>query len=445
MSQHRLKTMDVTFIVAGLVIGMGIFRTPSEVARHAQGSEAVYFWAWILGGAVSFIGSFIFAEIGTRIPVSGGFYKVFSRVYHPVVAFMVNWILVISNAGATTAVTLLGSSYLKAFLHDFGGRFGPTIEVSEGAIALCTIAFLWGFNLLGLKMSSRLINVLMIIKISLMLFLISALFFVPPAVETIPHAHVPVSWKNLLLCFVPIFFTFGGYQSIINFGGDIDQPRRTIPRAVFWGIVLIMGLYLAINWSYVSTLGLPKMAETTTLASDVTYRLGGASAQLFLNLLFYLAVMSFANVTLISSSRIYVAMAEEGVLPRVFQKLSKTKQVPVWGIGFFCVVMVLSVLFLESFQKILGYVMFFDSIGFILGAASIFWLRKKAAEAPNEIFEMKGYPWGPILFVLIYLGVTASVMLQDPQAFWIGLLLFLGGFPLYFLMKKLLKSGHESP
>ncbi|MEY4866726.1 MAG: hypothetical protein RLY64_980, partial [Bacteroidota bacterium] len=71
--------MDVTFIVAGLVIGMGIFRTPSEVARHAQGSEAVYFWAWILGGAVSFIGSFIFAEIGTRIPVSGGFYKVFSR------------------------------------------------------------------------------------------------------------------------------------------------------------------------------------------------------------------------------------------------------------------------------------------------------------------------------------------------------------------------------
>ena len=444
MSQHRLKTWDVTFIVAGLVIGMGIFRTPSEVARHAQGSEAVYFWAWILGGAVSFIGSFIFAEIGTRLPVSGGFYKVFSRVYHPVVAFMVNWILVISNAGATTAVTLLGSSYLQSFLHDFGGRFGYSINVSEGSIALCTIAFLWGFNLLGLKMSSRLINILMIIKIGLMLFLISALFFVHPAPEVSALPPAPFSWKNLLLCFVPIFFTFGGYQSIINFGGDIDQPKRTIPKSVFWGILLIMGLYLAINWSYVSALGLPHMAATSTLASDLTYLVGGSTAQLFLNLLFYLAVMSFANVTLISSSRIYVAMAEEGVLPKVFQKLSKAKQVPVWGIGFFCVVMVLSVVFLESFQKILGYVMFFDSIGFILGAASIFWLRRRAAEAPNEIFEMKAYPWGPILFVLIYLGVTISVMLQDPQAFWIGLGLFLAGFPLYFILKKLLKKSNES-
>ena len=444
MSQHRLKTLDVTFIVAGLVIGMGIFRTPSEVARHAQGSEAVYFWAWILGGAVSFIGSFIFAEIGTRLPVSGGFYKVFSRVYHPVVAFMVNWILVISNAGATTAVTLLGSSYLHSFLHDFGGRFGYSLNISEGSIALCTIAFLWGFNLLGLKMSSRLINILMIIKIGLMVFLISALFWVTPSPAVHDLPPVPFSWKNLLLCFVPIFFTFGGYQSIINFGGDIDQPKRTIPKAVLGGILLIMVLYMAINWSYVSALGLPHMASTNTLASDLTYLMGGAQAQLFLNLLFYLAVMSFANVTLISSSRIYVAMAEEGVLPKVFQKLSKSKQVPVWGIGFFCVVMVLSVVFLESFQKILGYVMFFDSIGFILGAASIFWLRKKAAEAPNEIFEMKGYPWGPILFVLIYLGVTISVMLQDPQAFWIGLGLFLAGFPLYFILKKLLKKSHES-
>jgi APA family basic amino acid/polyamine antiporter len=444
MSQHRLKTLDVTLIVAGLVIGMGIFRTPSEVARHAQGSQAVYFWAWILGGAVSFMGSFIFAEIGTRLPVSGGFYKVFSRVYHPVVAFMVNWILVISNAGATTAVTLLGSSYLKAFLHDFGGRFGYSINVSEGSIALCTIAFLWAFNLLGLKMSSRLINILMIIKIGLMLFLISAVFLVQPApeVSTLPPALF--SWKNLLLCFVPIFFTFGGYQSIINFGGDIDRPQRTIPKAVFWGILLIMGLYLAINWSYVSVIGLPKMSATNTLASDLTYLLGGSTAQLFLNLLFYLAVMSFADITLISSSRIYVAMAEDGVLPKVFQKLSKSKQVPVWGIGFFCVVMVFSVVFLESFQKILGYVMFFDSIGFILGAASIFWLRKRDEEAPNEIFSMKGYPWAPLLFMVVYVGVTLSVMLQDPQAFWIGLLLFLAGFPLYHLMKKLLKSNHES-
>ncbi len=93
----QLRTFDLTMIVAGLVIGMGIFRVPSEVAQKA-GVPLVFFFAWITGAVISFIGALTFAEIGSRYPVAGGFYKIFSHCYHPCFAFMVNWIIVISNA-----------------------------------------------------------------------------------------------------------------------------------------------------------------------------------------------------------------------------------------------------------------------------------------------------------------------------------------------------------
>src|SRR5579885_1740071 len=92
----QLKVFDLTMIVAGLVIGMGIFRVPSEVARNA-GMPAVVLAAWATGAAVSFIGALTFAEIGSRYPVAGGFYKVFSHCYHPCFAFMVNWVVILSN------------------------------------------------------------------------------------------------------------------------------------------------------------------------------------------------------------------------------------------------------------------------------------------------------------------------------------------------------------
>src|SRR4051812_19594681 len=91
----QLKTFDLTMIVAGLVIGMGIFRAPAEVAQKA-GTPTIFFLAWIMGAVVSFIGAITFAEIGSRYPAAGGFYKILSHCYHPCFAFMVNWVVILS-------------------------------------------------------------------------------------------------------------------------------------------------------------------------------------------------------------------------------------------------------------------------------------------------------------------------------------------------------------
>src|SRR6478736_1371789 len=145
----QLRVFDLTMIVAGLVIGMGIFRVPSEVARNA-GVPLVFFLAWITGAVVSFIGALTFAEIGSRYPVAGGFYKIFSHCYHPAFAFMVNWVVILSNAGATAAVAIMGAEYIAPILlpsmaHDTAI---PVVTVSS-------VAILYGINMIGFRTSAK--------------------------------------------------------------------------------------------------------------------------------------------------------------------------------------------------------------------------------------------------------------------------------------------------
>src|SRR5471030_2952021 len=181
----KLSRFDLTMIVISLVIGMGIFATPSEVAIKA-GNAWIFFGAWIFGGVVTLCGALTFAEIGARFPATGGFYKVFSYCYHPAFAFMINWVLVISNAASVAAVALIGADYIRPFLlpanlqNDMGTKI----------ITITSVAILYVINFLGIKMSARTQNVLMIFKIGLIVLICAAIFKsnVPlPTVAAVPH------------------------------------------------------------------------------------------------------------------------------------------------------------------------------------------------------------------------------------------------------------------
>ncbi len=117
----RLRFFDLTMIVVSLVIGIGIFRTPSIVAVKA-GTPFIFFTAWILGGVVSTCGALTFAEIGSRYPAAGGFYKIFSHCYHPAYAFMLNWSLVIVNAASSVGVALVGAEYIARYFFRLSGK-----------------------------------------------------------------------------------------------------------------------------------------------------------------------------------------------------------------------------------------------------------------------------------------------------------------------------------
>src|SRR5882762_11332283 len=145
----KLGLFDLTMIVVSLVIGMGIFRTPVEVAQKSVLPE-IFFLAWTLGAIVSLCGALTFAEIGSRYPVAGGFYRIFSHCYHPAFAFMVNWMTVISNASSTAIVAIIGARYINPLIM-------PNVE-HDLAVRLTTISaiiILFGINMLGIKMSAR--------------------------------------------------------------------------------------------------------------------------------------------------------------------------------------------------------------------------------------------------------------------------------------------------
>ncbi|MFZ9028150.1 MAG: APC family permease, partial [Crocinitomicaceae bacterium] len=265
--QPKLKRFDLTIIVISLVIGMGIFRTPAEVADKAV-TPTIFYLAWICGGLVSLVGALTFAEIGSRFPAAGGFYKIFSHCYSPRFAFMVNWITVISNAASVAAVAMIGSGYIANLIF-------PDLpeQTASQIISALMIVVLMLVNLLGIKISAKVLSGLMILKIVLILVMISAVFFISKEhFATVQHTTVPEDfnpYKAFILCFIPVFFTFGGYQLTINFGGDIINPSKNIPRAIFIGIAVILILYFGINYSYVNVLGIEGLASSKTIAADV--------------------------------------------------------------------------------------------------------------------------------------------------------------------------------
>lgn len=424
-------------IVVSLVIGMGIFRTPVEVANKAQLPE-IFFVAWIGGALISFFGALTFAEIGSRYPVAGGFYRIFSHCYHPAFAFMVNWMTVISNAASTASVAIIGAEYIQPLLF-------PDMESSVAIriITLTAMVILYGINMAGIKMSARMLNVLMMIKISLIVLLIAAIFVAPAPIRVNePSTSLSTTdWLNAFwLCFVPVFFTYGGYQQTMNFGSDVPHAARTMPRAIFYGIAIILSLYLLVNFSYFRVLGFEGLKNSTTLAADVARVLLGDYAFKAVAVIMFLSVMAYVNASILSNPRVYYAMAEDNVLPSVFKKVNPRTQVQEFAVSVFVAFIVLTLFFSSSFTQVLGYVMFFDSISLITASAAIFVLRHRAKKQgdPAGIYKMFGYPWMPAFFILVYTLVNISVLVSNPQASLIGFLLFLSGYPLYRILVKLI-------
>ncbi|HVS91331.1 MAG TPA: amino acid permease [Mucilaginibacter sp.] len=431
--QPRLSRLDLTMIVISLVIGMGIFATPSETAKET-GSAWVFLGTWVFGGLVSLCGALTFAEIGSRYPITGGFYKVYSYCYHPAFAFMINWVLVISNAASVAAVALIGSDYIKPFLL-------PASLQNEAGTHIITIAsvfILYVINFLGIKMSARTQNFLISFKIGLILLVCFAVFkssAYPAAIAvTIPHHSI---LAGLGLCLVPVFFTYGGYQQTINFGGDIINPKKNIPKAIAVGIGVIIFLYVSVNFAYLKVLGLGGLQHTPTLAAKMMGVLFGQAGYKIMSVLLFFGVLAFVNVNVLSNPRVYYAMAEDGILPPIFHKVNPKTQVQEFGMSVFVVLTLIVLFFVDSFSTLLKYVMFFDTIGLSLAALAIFILRKKMKEQDtSEIYTIKWFPLVPLVFIISYWFVTINIFVtfrENPYAGLICLGCYAFGLIVYYI------------
>jgi len=432
--QPQLKRFDLTMIVVSLVIGVGIFRTPAMVASSA-GKEWVFYAAWITGGIISICGALTFAEIGARLPAAGAYYRIFSSAYHPAYAFMLNWSQVIINAGSSAGVAIIGAEYITPVLFPDVSDATNTIRI----IALIIILLLFGINLLGIKMGARTQNILSILKIGMILTFCMAIF--GSHAEPV-SVHVPENWNFMHafgIALISIFFTYGGYQQTMNFGGDVPNASRTLPRGIFFGIAIILTLYLLANLSYYLVLGFNGLQQSSALASDVAGALLGDYASRTVAVIMFFAVMAYVNASIMSNPRVYYAMAEDKVLPAIFKRINERTQVQEFAVTVFVAFMIITLFLSSSFSKVLDYVMFFDSIALASAAAAIFVLRHRAKRngEPSGIYKIPLYPWLPLVYIVTYCFVNTSLLVSNREAALMGFLLFVSGLPLYWLLKKL--------
>jgi basic amino acid/polyamine antiporter, APA family len=439
-STTRLNLFDLTMIVVSLVIGMGIFRTPVNVAQKA-GSADMFFLAWIVGGLIALCGALTYAEIGSRLPVTGGYYKIFSYCYHPSIAFAINCIILVSNAASLAGVALIGSEYLANVL--FKGS--SNINTIKLIISTIAVIIFYGVNLLGLKMSARTQNVLTVIKIGVVVFLISALFTGDYTTTYTPPPAVAPDFMSILkafgACLVAVSFTYGGYQQTINFGGEVQNPSKILPKGIFFGIAIIMLLYITINYTYYKVIGFGNLKEAQSIAAILAGKLFGEKGFTILSVLLFLSVLAYVNVLLMSNPRVMYAMSDEGVLPAVFKRVSTKRNVIVVSLTAFAALSLVTLFYGKSFDEILNHTIFLDSIGMATSAGTIFILRKRGVGGNEKnSYRMKLYPLLPLIFIAAYLFIGTSIAINTPKAAWVSALIFAVFFALYFVLRIIKKS-----
>lgn len=436
--KKQLGLFDLTMICVSFVIGMGIFRAPVNVAK-ATPDVLTYFLCWLAGGIVAFCGALTYAEIGSRIPATGGYYKVFSYAYHPSIAFAINCIILVSNAASLAMVALVGSEYLSGVL--FPASTG--IKTIELLLAIIAIIIFYGVNMLGLKLSSRTQNILMIIKIGMVLLLIVSVLFAPAAPAINPANTTTTAISDYIKAFgiglVAVSFTYGGYQQTINFGDEVKDPLRTVPRSIFWGIFIIVSLYLLVNYAYVRVIGFEQLKDSKNIAAIMASKVLGTKAENVLSVLLFLGVLGYINGSLLSNPRVMYAMSNDKVLPALFSKTNKNG-VLTSSLTIFSLIAVLVVFWAEEFDKILSFSIFLDCFGMALSAGSIFYFRRKTRHLDGTgIYSMKLYPLLPVIFIAAYAFLAISIAAdyqKNDYAAVTGLIVLAVFTAIYFLFYR---------
>lgn len=432
--KNKLNLFDISLIVVSLVIGMGIFRNPASVAA-TSGTSSIFFLLWIAGGLIALCGALTYAEIGQRLPAMGGYYKVFAQCYHPSVGFSVNAIILISNAASLAVVALIGADYVSDLLY---GK--PSGSFFNTTVAIVAVAAFFGVNMLGLKTSSRTQNVLIIIKVGLVVLLIASIF---KGVVIEPHGYEKgaklYTLDNnsaitlFLISLIPVCFAYGGYQQTINFGGEV-KDTRSIPKGIIIGIIIVISLYLLINFAYTQVIGYDKMKNASAIGALLCEAwFGKAGGKVFDGLMF-LSVLAYVNILLMSNPRVMYAMSEDKVFPKIFSYRHHKTEALVAGLTTFSLITIIITFFGKGVDNILNFTMFLDSIGMSTSAATLFILRRRKQ---NEMMITGNWnkftPLFAAFFVFSYFMIAVGVVIKDVNAALIGVGLLSFFLALYYM------------
>jgi APA family basic amino acid/polyamine antiporter len=432
----RIGLFEATLVVMGGIVGSGIFVNPSVVAQHVH-SAPLILGAWVVGGVVALVGAFIYAELSERMPAVGGQYAYLREAFHPLVAFLCGWaLLLVINAGGVAAVAVTFARYA---LELTGAPIGET------ALAIVTIVGLAAINCLGVRSGSLVQGVLMVLKVGALaaLIVLGWLFHRPPPSAMAAPPDGLLAFGGAM---VPVLFAYGGWQTTCFIASEVRDPRRTMPRALVAGVVTVIVLYVGVSWVCLAGLGPAGLAATETPASALMRRTLGQRGATFIALGIAISTLGFLSQSLLTMPRVYFAMAADGLFFRRVARVSRRTHAPVVAILVLAATST-AVALSGRYDQILGYVVFADWVFFGLSAASLFVLRRRriGGDLSAIRFPVPGHPWTTGGFVLVSALVVLSTVRAYPTNTAIGLAVLLAGLPAYWLLTRRTSAALPTP
>jgi APA family basic amino acid/polyamine antiporter len=436
--RRSLGGLHATAVVIGAIIGVGIFLTPGKVAAVAGSAEGALL-LWAAGGVIALAGALSMAEIGARFPTSGGEIVALQRMLGPLPAFLFGWCLLTAiQTGVLVIVTLFAAQNLAAA----AGAGWEAGAVSGAATAM--LAALMAVNLLGVRQGAAAQTTTVALKLLALAALTAVGAYVAlggeqaapvavPAATAAPAEGVP--WlAGLAAC----LFSYGGFHQVTWVGGEVRDPQRVLPRAILVGVVIVVVSYLAANLTYFGLLPFEVVTASSTLAADAVGTVLPGWGRRITAAALAVSAFGLANTLLLTSPRVYFALAQEGLFPRALGRLDGGRAVPaaaIWLQGGLAIVL-LWVAGGEAMDQLVNGVVFLDWIFHLLACAGLILVWRRGEPSPG--FRAPAMPLPPLVFVLGTLVALGATFL-DPavrRSSLLGLVWVGAGCLVYFLVLR---------
>jgi len=434
-------------IVVGTMIGTGIFIVPARMARDT-GSAWLVMLVWVVGGALTLFGALAAAELGAALPEAGGTYAYLNRAYGPAWGFLFGWVYCILGAPTSIATIAAGLMRFVGFFFPFAATPIFSWHVSlpwmtqphtvtliwAQPLAVLAIAAVTFINYLGVRLGGEVQVALTVVKIAAIIAVIAAGFFFGHGTTANFHSTAlagttAVGLSGFLTAMAGALWAYDGWVNLTFVGSEIRNPERNIPLALFGGVALVCGLYVAMSAACFFVLPFSKVAASSLVASDVVARATGHNAANWLTLALIVCALGTLNSSILTNARVDYAMARDGLFFRVARGVNSRFHTPSRALIFQGILASLLAL-RGTFEDLLSLYVFIVWMFYALQTAAVIRLRMKEPKLARP-YHTWGYPVLPILSVIGALAFTVNRVIQFPLSSCLGLALMLFGFVFY--------------
>lgn len=427
--QPQISVFDAVVIMVGMVVGIGIFRTPSIVASNVS-SEWMFIMVWAAGGLVTLIGALCYSELSAAHPHAGGEYHFLSRAYGRACAMMFGWArCTVIQTGAIAAVAFILGDYLSQLVPL--GSYGPSIYAAL-AVTLLTLV-----NVVGTAEGKNLQIVVTLLQTAAIVGIILFGFFASGNnVEAAPTTSPANAALGMAMIFV--LLTYGGWNEAAYLTGELNDAPRNIAKVLVIGTVILVSLYVAINMALLSVLGLEGIRQSDVVAADMMRAATGAPGEIIVTLVIVAAALSTLNATIFTGARVFYAMSNDMTILGWLSVWNKRGKTPANGLltqgGIALALIALGTFTRDGFESMVNYTAPVFWFFLLLVGAAVFVLRKRFPERKLP-YRVPLYPVTPALFCLTCLYMLYSSMMYTGAAGLIGVAVLVAGLPLLLFRK----------